>query len=197
MVVSGEAINGDEVLSIIQSGPTDVVILDITMPGRSGLEVLKDVRREFPHIPVLILSMHPEDQFAGRVLKEGAAGYLNKETAADELVHAVRKVHAGGHYVSARFAEALAFNLQGSMAVGKHNDLSFREYQVLCMLGSGTRLSGIAKDLSLSVKTISTYRARLLEKMGMRNTADLMRYVLENQLHVQSSHGLPGPKINV
>lgn len=183
MVVTGEAADGDEVLGKIQSDTPDVVILDITMPGKSGLEVLKDLKRECPQIPVLVLSMHPEEQFARRLLKEGASGYMSKETAPEELVEAVRKVHSGGRYVSARFAEDLAFALKGGTALASHERLSAREYQVLCMIGSGKAVSEIAGDLSLTVKTISTYRERLLDKMGMRNNAELIRYVIDYQLY--------------
>ena len=181
MVVAGEAVNGEEVLSMVQSDTTDVVILDITMPGRSGVEVLRDLKSEYPHIPVLMLSMHPEEQFARRLLKEGASGYMTKETAPEELVQAVRKVHSGGRYVSACLAEQLALALSGT-AIAAHESLSAREYQVLCMIGSGNTVSEIAGDLSLTVKTISTYRARLLDKMGMQKNAELIRYVIDNQL---------------
>ena len=183
MVVAGEAVDGEEVLSMIQPDTTDVVILDITMPGRSGLEVLKDLKREYPQIPVLVLSMHPEEQFARRLLKEGASGYMTKETAPEELVQAVRKVHSGGLYVSARFAEDFAFALKSGTAAASHDGLSAREFQVLCMIGSGKAVSEIARDLSLTVKTITTYRARLLDKMGMQKNAELIRYVIDNQLY--------------
>ena len=184
MVIGGEASDGDEVLGMVQPGATNVIILDITMPGRSGLEVLRDLKREYPEIPVLVLSMHPEEQFARRLLREGASGYMNKETAPEDLVQAVRKVHSGGRYVSERFAEELAFSLRGGAPLATHESLSIREYQVLCMMGSGKTVSQIAANLSLTVKTISTYRSRLLEKMGMQNNAEMIRYVIDNQLFV-------------
>jgi len=150
--------------------------------GRSGLEVLKELRREHPKLPVLVLSVHPEDQYGVRVLKAGAAGYLTKDSASDELVRAIRKVHRGGKYVSASLAEVLAFELETETDRPRHKSLSDREYQVMTMIASGKTVGEIGKELSLSVKTISTYRARVLGKMKMRTNAELTHYAIKNQL---------------
>jgi two-component system, NarL family, invasion response regulator UvrY len=159
-----------------------VLVLDVSMPGRGGLEILKDVKQERPKLPVLILSMHPEDQYAVRALKAGAAGYLNKDSAPEELVKAVRKVVGGGRYVSANVAEKLAYDLTSDTGRAPHETLSDREFQVLCMIASGKSVTDIAEELALSVKTVSTYRARILEKMGMRNNAELTHYAIQNRL---------------
>jgi len=156
--------------------------LDINMPGRSGLEVLKELRRECPKLPVLVLSVHPEDQYGVRVLKAGAAGYLTKDSAPDELVQAIRKVHRGGKYVSASLAEVLVFELETETDRPRHKSLSDREYQVMTMIASGKTVGEIGEELSLSVKTISTYRARVLGKMKMRTNAELTHYAIQNQL---------------
>ncbi len=158
------------------------MLLDITMPGRGGLEVLKDLRREQPKLPVLVLSMHPEDQFGVRVLKAGASGYLTKDSAPEELVKAIRKVCSGGKYVGALLAEQLAAHLDSSDPAAPHRSLSDREYQILCLIAAGKRVGEIARELSLSVKTISTYRLRVLEKMGLRTNAELTRYAVERAL---------------
>ena len=152
------------------------------MPGRSGLEVMREIRKLRPGLPVLVLSIHPESQFAVRVLKLGAAGYMTKESAAEELVGAIKKVLAGGRYVSAALAEALAKNLSSVAVKPPQELLSDREFQVLRLIASGKIVSEIAKELSLSVKTISTYRTRILEKMGLRNNAELMHYAMQHQL---------------
>jgi two-component system, NarL family, invasion response regulator UvrY len=159
-----------------------VVILDVTMPGRSGLDILRDLKALRPKLPVLVLSMHPESQYGKRVLKAGAAGYLNKDAAPEELVKAIRKVMAGGRYVSAALAETLAWHLGADAERPVHEILSDREFEVLRILASGKTVSQIAEDLHLSVNTVSTYRARILEKMNMATTAELMRYALENHL---------------
>ena len=177
-----EAGNAQEVLAQLQSRTWDLVILDITMPGRSGLDLLRDLQQLRPKLPVLVLSMHPENQYAKRVLRAGAAGYMNKETAPKELVKAVRKVLAGGRYVSAELAEKLAADLSADAARLPHERLSDREFEVLRMIASGKTASQIAEELHLSVTTVSTYRARILEKMGMTNNAELMRYALDNRL---------------
>lgn len=153
------------------------------MPGRSGLEVLREIKKSKPKLPVLVLSMHPEGQFAVRVLKRGAAGYMTKESAPDELVGAIKKVLAGGKYVSNSLAEKLAGYLSGGDAQKPAQEaLSDREFQVLRLIASGKIVSEIARDLSLSVKTISTYRSRILEKMGMKNNAELMHYAMQHNL---------------
>jgi DNA-binding NarL/FixJ family response regulator len=181
--VCGEAKDATEALARMQEGEWDLVILDITMPGRSGLEVLRDLKASWPKLPVLVLSMHPEDQYGKRILRAGAAGYLNKESAPEELVKAVRKVLAGGRYVSAALAETLASDLsQEDAGRPAHEVLSDREFEVLRMIGAGKTVSQIAEDLHLGVTTVSTYRARILEKMHMRTTAELMHYTMHNRL---------------
>ena len=182
MTVGGEAGNARQVLELVRTDKWDVIVLDINMPGRSGLEVLKELRREHPKLPVLVLSVHPEDQYGVRVLRAGAAGYLTKDSAPDELVHAIRKVHRGGKYVSASLAEVLVFELGTETDRPRHKSLSDREYQVMTMIASGKTVGEIGEELSLSVKTISTYRARVLGKMKMRTNAELTHYAIQNQL---------------
>ena len=178
----GEARNAQEALDLVWKETWDVVVLDITMPGRSGLEVLREIKKSKPKLPVLVLSMHPENQFAVRVLKRGASGYMTKESAAVELVGAVKKILAGGRYVSTSLAEKLATYLASDTHKPAQELLSDREFQVLRLIASGKIVSEIAKELSLSVKTISTYRTRILEKMGLRNNAELMHYAMQHQL---------------
>ncbi|HEY9509597.1 MAG TPA: response regulator transcription factor [Verrucomicrobiae bacterium] len=179
----GEARNAHEALNKVWKEDWDVVVLDITMPGRSGLEVLREIKKSKPKLPVLVLSMHPEGQFAVRVLKRGASGYMTKESAPEELVGAIKKVLAGGRYVSNSLAEKLANYLSdGETQKPPQEKLSDREFQVLRLIASGKIVSEIAKELSLSVKTISTYRSRILEKMGMKNNAELMHYAMQHQL---------------
>jgi len=190
----GEAANSQQALERVWKAAWDIVILDLTMPGRSGLEVLKEIKQAHPKLPVLILSMHPEDQFAVRLLKAGASGYMTKESAPEELVGAVKKAIAGGHYVSTRLAEKMALLLVHDAKVAPHESLSDREFLILRLIAAGKTVGIIARDLSLSVKTISTYRARLLEKMGMVNNAQLLHYAFQNNLvehHVQDL-GSPG-----
>jgi len=178
----GEARNAQEALDLVWKENWDIVVLDITMPGRSGLEVLREIKKSKPKIPVLVLSMHPENQFAVRVLKRGASGYMTKESAPQELVGAIRKVLAGGRYVSNSLAERLATDLSSDTHKPAQELLSDREFQVLRLIASGKQVSEIAKELSLSVKTISTYRTRILEKMGLKNNAELMHYAMHHQL---------------
>ena len=177
----GEAGNAQEALDLIWKQEWDVVVLDITMPGRSGLDVLREIKQFKPRLPVLVLSMHPENQFAVRVLKSGASGYMTKESAPDELVGAVKKVLAGGRYVSSALAESLAASLSANQKAPQEK-LSDREFQVLRLIASGKMVTDIARELSLSAKTISTYRSRILEKMGMKNNAELMHYAIEHRL---------------
>lgn len=184
ITVGGEATNAGEVLDQLRAHNWDVLVMDITMPGRSGLDILRDIKQLSPRLPVLILSMHAEAQFAPRVLKSGAAGYLPKESVPDELVKAIRKVYAGGRYITPTQAEKLAFNLGVGAEKPPHETLSDREYQILCFIGSGKTPTQIAAQLSLSVKTISTYRSRILEKMNMRTNAELTRYAIKNGLEV-------------
>ena|ERR1043166_1866514 len=178
----GEAANAGEAIAAVTRENWDLVVLDITMPGRSGLDALKEIKAVKPTTRVLVLSVHSEDQFAVRVLKAGASGFLNKDSAPEELVKAVRKVLAGGRYVSASLAEKLAMHLDHPSDQLPHQQLSDREFQVLRMIGSGKTVSEIAAELSLSVKTVSTYRARILEKMAMHTNAELTRYAFENKL---------------
>jgi DNA-binding NarL/FixJ family response regulator len=182
IVVSGEAANAAEVLEKVRAKNWDVLVLDITMPGRSGLDILKEVREAKPALPVLVLSIHSEDQFAARVLKAGAAGYLPKESAPDELVKAVRKVHSGGKYISSAQAEKLLHLLEAGAGQPPHELLSDREYEVLRYIAGGKTVSEIADQMKLSVKTISTYRTRTLEKMKMRTNAELTHYAIKNGL---------------
>lgn len=186
----GEAANGQQALERVWKEEWDVVVLDLSMPGRTGLEVLKEIKRSKPLLPVVMLSMHPEDQFAVRLLKAGASGYMTKESAPEELVGAVRKAMAGGRYVSPALAERMASYLVSDSQTPPHEKLSDREFLVLRLLASGKPVSAIARELSLSVKTISTYRARLLEKMGMSNNAELIHYALRNQLVDQKADEL-------
>src|SRR5947209_6899347 len=160
----------------------DVVVLDINMPGGSGIEVLKELKKDYRKLPILILSGHSEDEYAVRTLKAGAAGYLTKETAPEELLAAVRKVLTGGKYISPSVAEKLAFDLENGEGRALHEQLSDREYQVMHLLASGKEVGEIAKELSLSIKTISTYRARILEKMKMHTNAQLTFYAIKNGL---------------
>ena len=181
-VTFGEAKTAQETVELVRRHDWDVVILDISMPGKSGLDVLDELRRLRPRLPILLLSMHPEEQFARRALKTGAAGYLTKESVPEELKEAVRKVVAGGRYVSATLAEKLAVDLREGADTPLYELLSDREFQVLRMIASGKSVKDIAEELSLSVKTVSTYRARVLEKSGMKTNAELIRYALQSQL---------------
>jgi len=182
MTVTGEAADGYEAMRVIKSGPCDVVLLDVTMPNKNGLDVLKELHAESPRLPVLVLSMHGEDQYAIRVLRAGAAGYLTKDSAPAKLVQAIRKVVRGGKYVSPTLAERLVFDLGTDSEKAPHEILSDREYQVLCMISSGKTVTEIAEELSLSVKTISTYRVRILEKLKMKNNAEITRYAIKEGL---------------
>ena len=178
----GEAANANDVLSLARNQRWDIVILDINLPGRSGLDVLSELKKEPIKVPVLVLSMHPEDQFAIRALKAGASGYLTKESAPEELIKAVNKILAGGKYISDTLAEKLAIGLEAGSEKPPHELLSDREFQVLRMIGSGKTPSQIAEELHLSIKTISTFRARILEKMNMKTNAELIRYSIEKKL---------------
>ena len=177
-----EAKSAEETLVHARRQDWDVVILDISMPGKSGLDILDDLHRLRPKLPVLLLSIHPEEQYARRALKSGAAGYLTKDSVPEELKEAVRRVLGGGRYVSAALAEKLAFDLRRGADTPIHELLSGREFQVLRMIASGSTVKQIADEISLSVKTVSTYRARILEKMGMNTNADLIRYAIQTRL---------------
>jgi two-component system, NarL family, invasion response regulator UvrY len=181
-VTFGEAKSAQETLELVRRHDWDVVVLDISMPGRSGLDILNDLKHLRPKLPILLLSMHPEEQFARRALKSGAAGYLTKESVPEELKKAVNKVILGGRYVSANLAEELAVGLSQGADRPIHELLSDREFQVLRMIASGKTVKQIADEIALSVKTVSTYRARILEKTGMQTNAELIRYALQSQL---------------
>lgn len=182
LVAAGEASSGRQVLQKVQENDYDVLVLDIGMPDGSGLEVLHQLRTLRPELRVLILSMYPERQYALRALKAGAAGYLTKESAPDELVAAVRRIAQGGKYITQSLAEELTAALVGEAEKSPEEILSDREFQVVCMLAEGKTIAGIAEELSLSVKTISTYRARVLEKLNLSNTAEIIRYAFEHKL---------------
>jgi DNA-binding NarL/FixJ family response regulator len=178
----GEAGDSEQVLERLEERSWDVVVLDIAMPGRSGLETLSEIRKRRPGLPVLILSMHSEEQYAIRAIKAGASGYLTKNNASAELVRAIRRILAGKKYVSPALAEVLAHIVESGEERPPHEVLSDREYHVVCGIASGKSVSQIAAETSLSVKTISTYRARALEKMNMHTNADLTRYAIRNGL---------------
>jgi DNA-binding NarL/FixJ family response regulator len=181
-VTFGEAKTAQETIKLVRQQDWDIVILDISMPGKTGLDILADLRELRPKLPVLFLSMHPEEQYARRSIKSGAAGYLTKDSVPDELKTAVRRVLGGGRYVSATLAEKLAFDLRKDADLPLHELLSAREFQVLRMIAQGKTVKNIADEISLSVKTVSTYRARILEKTEKKTTAELIRYALEAQL---------------
>jgi DNA-binding NarL/FixJ family response regulator len=178
----GEASNARQALEQLRKGKWDVALLDITLPGKSGLELLKEFKAARPKLPVLILSAHAEDQFAVRVLKAGAGGYLTKESAPEELAKAIRKVLAGGQYVSPALAEKLALRVRKDITLTPHETLSDREYDVMSRIASGKTVTEIAGELSLSPKTISTYRARVLEKLGVKNSPGIVQYAIRNGL---------------
>ena len=177
-----EAINGQEAVSKVLKSEYDLVVLDLKMPGKSGLDVLKEIKQHRPKLPVLILSMHPEEQFAIRAMRAGASGYLTKECAGDELVLAIRKALKGERYISGSLAEILADDLGGDSEKSIHEILSDREYQVLLMIASGKPVGAIAKELCLSVKTISSYRTNILLKTRMKNNAEITHYAIQNKL---------------
>ena len=182
IVVRGEASNAGEVRRLVREVTCDVLVLDISLPGGNGIELLGEIRRERPRLPVLILTVFSEEQYAVRAIKAGAAGFLTKESAPDKLVLAVRKVAGGGRWVSAELGETLASLLAGEGAGAPHERLSDREFEVMRMLAAGKTVSTIGEELSLSVKTVSTHRARILKKMNMRTNADLMRYAVQHGL---------------
>ena len=182
IVVLSEASNGQEAIEEVDRNSFDVIVLDISMPGMSGLDVIKQLKTVAPALNVLVLSMHPEEQYAIRSLKAGAAGYLTKDKAPEELITAIRRVATGARYISSTLAERLASILNNGSAKAPHETLSDREYQILCLIGAGVTVRQIADQLSLSIKTVSTYRTRLLRKMNLETNAELMRYTLDNQL---------------
>lgn len=182
MFVSAEAQNGQEVLDIVRQERVDVVVLDISMPGRNGLETLKELKRHYPGIAVIVLSMHPKDQYAVRVIKAGASGYITKESAPSELVVAIRKACRGEKYIDPEIAEVLANYIEHGGTEDPHTRLSDREYEVLCHIASGKGLTDLSQEMNLSVKTISTYRSRIIEKTGLSSNAEITRYAISRGL---------------
>ena len=182
IIVAGEAENGLEAIKLFRKSECQVMLLDISMPDRSGIDVLKQIKKEKPDLAVLMLSMHREDQYAIRSLKAGASGYLTKQSAPRELVTAIRQVAGGLKYISPALAQELANHVGDDHEAPPHDTLSDREYQTLTMIASGKTVGVIAKELSLSVKTVSEYRARLLVKMKLKNSAELTHYAIKNQL---------------
>jgi DNA-binding NarL/FixJ family response regulator len=181
MDVTGEAGNGQEVLDLIQKKDFDLILLDISMPGRSGLEILKELKSQKPHLPVMILSIYPEEQYAVRAFRDGASGYLTKASTPKELISAIRKVSQGGRYVTEALAEKLTYFL-GDVDKAPHEKLSDREYQVMLLIASGKTVTQAAEELCLSVKTISTYRRHILEKMQFSTNAEITMYAIQNKL---------------
>lgn len=180
-VLLGEAASVTEMFALLKQGEWDAVIMDLSMPGGSGLEALKQIKHDY-EIPVLVLSVSPEDQYAVRTLRAGAAGYLTKETAPEELVQAVERILRGGKYVSTALAETLAGQIGKEYVGALHESLSDRELEVLCLIASGKAVGQIAEELKLSVKTVSTYRARVLQKMKLKTNAELTHYAIQNGL---------------
>jgi DNA-binding NarL/FixJ family response regulator len=182
MEIGGDAANAEDALRLVREQDWDVVLLDISLPDRNGVEVLKQIRLEKPDLPVLVLSMHAEGRYAVQLLRHGASGYLQKEAMAEELAGAIRSVALGRKYVSPAVAELLATEIDGVGEGPLHSALSEREYEIFCRLAGGQGASSIANDLNLSVKTVSTYRTRILEKMKMASNADLTYYAIKNNL---------------
>ena len=189
IAVVAEAARSEEVLSMLRASACDVVVLDLSLPGGSGLDVLKEIRRDFPNLRVLVVSTHAESQYAVRSLRIGAAGYLTKTSAPEELVRAVRSLTKTGRYISENVAAALADYTRDGPADPSHRRLSDREHEVLRLLAAGKTISAIAADLSLSIKTVSTYRSRLVKKLGLNTTGDLIRYALEHNLFDERLRG--------
>ncbi len=182
MKVTGEAANADDVFNIISNSRFDIAILDINMPGKSGLDLLKDLKIQFPKLPVLILSMYAEEQYGIRALKAGASGYLRKASAPDELVAAIKKIVSGGKYISQALAEKLADTVDSFYNILPHENLSDREFEVMCKIASGDSAEKISEDLSISIHTFYTYRNRLFEKMNMKSNVELTQYAINNKL---------------
>ena len=182
ITVTGEAVDGLEALGKIRQDDYDVIVLDISMPGRSGLEILKQIKTEKPDLPVLILSMYSEEQYAIRAIKSGAAGYLTKETVKHELIQAIQDIASGRRYITSTLADRLAFALESDTEKPPHERLSDREYQVMVKIAAGKSIKDIADELFLSQNTINTYRQRILDKMKMKSNTDLVRYAMKHQL---------------
>lgn len=182
IVVAGEASTGKEALELLKKGKWDMVVLDMVLPDQSGLEILAQIKELYPDIAVLVMSIHDEVQYAVRVLRTGASGYLTKESAPDQLITAIRKVADGEKYVSPSIAQKFVFEMGTNTDKPRHEALSKREFQVMCLIGSGKSLREIAEELGLSAKTVSVHRDRILKKMKMKHNAELIRYALESQL---------------
>ena len=180
--VIGEAENANQVFELLQSKEINIIILDINMPGKSGLEALKELRQDYPKIPVLILSMYSEEQYGLRAIKAGASGFLKKVSAPEELVKAIRKIFYGGKYISPELAEKLADTFEESRKALAHETLSNREFQIMCAIGSGKSAEEIAEELSISIHTVYSYRNRILEKMQLKSNVELTQYVIKNKL---------------
>ena len=182
MIVAGEATNTQEILSMVNKDEYDVIILDISMPGRNGLEIVAELRKNYPSIGILVFSIHSEKQFAIRALKLGCYGYLTKSASPNELQSAIRKVASGGRYISPSVAEEMALDLDVNKEESCHEILSNREYQIFCMIASGKTIKKIADELMLSVHTVRSYRSRILNKMNFKNNFELMHYAIKNEL---------------
>lgn len=180
--VCAEAATGDDVLALVRQAPPDVLVLDMSMPGRSGIELIRMLKGEFPRLAILVLSMHKEEQYAVRAIKAGAAGYLTKDSASDQLIGALRKVAAGGVFISPTVAERLALEYGTRHERLPHTRLSDREYQIFQMIVAGDTITAISERLCLSVKTVSTHKSRILQKMDLGNTAELIRYAVDHEL---------------
>lgn len=182
MMVAGEAENSQQIRELLQKEKWSIVILDINMPGKNGLEILKDIKQLYPDLPVLILSMYSEEQYGIRAIKAGASGYLKKVSAPEELVTAIRKIVSGRKYITEKLAEKLAESLDGAKSVLPHEKLSDREFEILCSIAQGKSAEEVADDLSISVNTFYTYRNRILEKMSMKSNVELTQYAISNKL---------------
>jgi DNA-binding NarL/FixJ family response regulator len=180
--VVGKSVNAAEAIRFLAGRKVDVIVLDISMPGRSGIDIIQDLKQIRSEVKIIMLSMHQEEQFATRAFKSGASGYLTKEMAPEEIVKAIRKVHAGRKYISSRYAEILADEIQGDAEKLPHERLSNREFEVMCMIGKGVSISNIAAELSLSDRTISTYHTRIFEKMNIKSNAEITIYLIEHGL---------------
>ena len=181
-ILIAEALSAQQALSLARKQAWDIAILDISMPGTSGLDILADLKKLRPQLPILYLSVHPEEQFAKRAIRMGAAGYLTKDSVSEELVAAVRKLLGGGRYLNWKFMEKLAMEASAGYRLSDHDELSMREFQVLRMIASGKGAKEIADELKLSVKTVSTYRSRILVKLGLKSTAEAIRYAIQHDL---------------
>lgn len=182
IAIKGEASNGVEVLKLLKNNNYDLILLDLSLPKKNGIEVLKEIRKKYPKLPILILSIHSDEHFIIEALRNGASGYITKDSIPEELILAIKKVYSGQIYINQKVAEKLINNIKLNKGQHPHNLLSPREYQVMIKIGQGKSLKEIAEELSLSVKTISTYRARVLEKMGLKSNAQIIKYVIENDL---------------